>query len=516
MIPQENTMTQRHEDYRPHSCPPAAVFPVGSEEINTKTQRHEEYFSEGNTKTQRHEEYFRPPCRPAAVFTINSEEINTKTQRHEDFFSLCAFVPSCFSLFFYNAGCATILSPGQTLPADCGTTLSPVLFLNSTEPARKTQAFSLPKPYFQPYFLDKTTLVANKASKLHKPYLPYSFLILMYRRNKVNKVWGRGGIARWLLRLFCLENKEEIRLDKIEWPVQENMVGTSTAPYSFFIFRRKRPCAGYAAWIYCPFRAQLTIGVRATQGVAIGLGYIGLSARDGAMKNVCDKAKYPPDTTKLCWERLKAWHIPAQWHRLGLRCTPPDRRALKGQHTDRKIRCKIECPVQKNMVCSLPADCSTILYSIQSLPAACATTLYPIQSLPAGCSTILYSIQSLPADCSTILYPIQSLPAGCSATLYSIQSLPADCSTTLYSIQSLPAACSETLYSIQTLPALCGAIHFINVSLPALCSDIHFINVSLPAGCGTIHFKDFFIPLCPRVLVFPQPLIHVIKLLIYL
>jgi hypothetical protein len=32
----------------------------------------------------------------------------------------------------------------------------------------------------------------------------------------------------------------------------------------------------------------------ATQGVAIGLGYIGLSARRGAMKNVCDKAECPP------------------------------------------------------------------------------------------------------------------------------------------------------------------------------------------------------------------------------
>jgi hypothetical protein len=30
-----------------------------------------------------------------------------------------------------------------------------------------------------------------------------------------------------------------------------------------------------------------------SQGVAIGLGYIGLSARGAAMKNVCDKTKAP-------------------------------------------------------------------------------------------------------------------------------------------------------------------------------------------------------------------------------
>jgi hypothetical protein len=114
--------------------------------------------------------------------------------------------------------------------------------------------------------------------------------------------------------LFCLENKVEIRLCKFEW----------------------------AVWIYCPFRAPPTIGGQITQGDARGLGYIGLSVRKIAMKNVCDKAEYPPDPPELCFVRLKAWHKPAQWHRLGLRIHPPDRRALKGQHTDRNIRCKYE------------------------------------------------------------------------------------------------------------------------------------------------------------------------------
>jgi hypothetical protein len=60
------------------------------------------------------------------------------------------------------ADCGMILSPGQTLPAACGMTLSSVFFLNYTEIGRKKQDFSLSKPYFQPYFLNKTTLVANK------------------------------------------------------------------------------------------------------------------------------------------------------------------------------------------------------------------------------------------------------------------------------------------------------------------------------------------------------------------
>jgi hypothetical protein len=40
------------------------------------------------------------------------------------------------------------------------------------------------------------------------------------------------------------------------------------------------------------------------------------------MKNVCDKAKCPADTIELYPGRLKAWHIPAQWHRLGVKRTP--------------------------------------------------------------------------------------------------------------------------------------------------------------------------------------------------
>jgi hypothetical protein len=84
------------------------------------------------------------------------------------------------------------------------------------------------------------------------------------------------------------------------------MVGASTAPYFFFIFRIKFPCVGYMMWIYCPFRAQPTIRGQITQGVAVGLGYIGLSVRNGAMKNVCDKAKYPPDPPELFAVRLKA------------------------------------------------------------------------------------------------------------------------------------------------------------------------------------------------------------------
>jgi hypothetical protein len=82
------------------------------------------------------------------------------------------------------ADCATILSPDQTLLADCGATLSsvqtlpaafrttlpPVFFLNYTKMERKKPTFSLPQPYFQPYFLNKTTLVARKAPRLTKPY----------------------------------------------------------------------------------------------------------------------------------------------------------------------------------------------------------------------------------------------------------------------------------------------------------------------------------------------------------
>jgi hypothetical protein len=160
--------------------------------------------------------------------------------------------------------------------------------------------------------------------------------------------------------------------------------------------------------------------VRVTQGIAIGLGYVGLSVRNGAMKNVCDKAKYPPDTPKLCLVRLKAWHTPAQWHRLGLRIHQPDRRALKGQHIDRKIWCKYEWAVWKNMVCSLPAGCGTTLSPGQTLPAGCATILSPDQTLPVGCGDILSPGQTLPAGCGDILSSDQTLPAGCGMTLSSV------------------------------------------------------------------------------------------------
>jgi hypothetical protein len=56
------------------------------------------------------------------------------------------------------------------LPAAFRTTLSPVFSLDYTKIERKKPTFSLPKPYFQPYFLNKTTLVARKASHLPKPY----------------------------------------------------------------------------------------------------------------------------------------------------------------------------------------------------------------------------------------------------------------------------------------------------------------------------------------------------------
>jgi hypothetical protein len=57
-----------------------------------------------------------------------------------------------------------------SLPAAFHTTLSSVFFLNYAGMERKKQAFSLQKPYFQPYSLNKTTLVARKNPHLHKPY----------------------------------------------------------------------------------------------------------------------------------------------------------------------------------------------------------------------------------------------------------------------------------------------------------------------------------------------------------
>jgi hypothetical protein len=51
---------------------------------------------------------------------------------------------------------------------------------------------------------------------------------------------------------------------------------------------------GYIQAVCCPFRAQPMTGGYVTQGVAIGLGYFGLSVRGGAMKNVCYNIKCPP------------------------------------------------------------------------------------------------------------------------------------------------------------------------------------------------------------------------------
>jgi hypothetical protein len=47
---------------------------------------------------------------------------------------------------------------------------------------RQKQAFSLQKPYFQPYFLNKTTLVANK-----EPPPPQTLLTLLIFNPKTGE-----------------------------------------------------------------------------------------------------------------------------------------------------------------------------------------------------------------------------------------------------------------------------------------------------------------------------------------
>jgi hypothetical protein len=60
-----------------------------------------------------------------------------------------------------------------------------------------------------------------------------------------------------------------------------------------------------------PFLGATPIRVRITQGDAIGLGYIGLSARNGIMKNVCDKAKFPANKFPIATPRAESPKYPS-------------------------------------------------------------------------------------------------------------------------------------------------------------------------------------------------------------
>jgi hypothetical protein len=80
----------------------------------------------------------------------------------------------CGAIHIYDvslpAGCGAIHIYNVSLPVGCGDSHINDVSLDYAGMERKKQDFSLPKPYFHLIFLDKTTLVACKAPKLHKPY----------------------------------------------------------------------------------------------------------------------------------------------------------------------------------------------------------------------------------------------------------------------------------------------------------------------------------------------------------
>jgi hypothetical protein len=54
-----------------------------------------------------------------------------------------------------------------------------------------------------------------------------------------------------------------------------------------------------------PFQGATPGGGHFTQGDAIGLGYIALSGRNVAMKNVCDKAECPAYIPPIALQKAK-------------------------------------------------------------------------------------------------------------------------------------------------------------------------------------------------------------------
>jgi hypothetical protein len=70
-----------------------------------------------------------------------------------------------------------------------------------------------------------------------------------------------------------------------------------------------------------------------TQGDAIGLGYIGLSVRNGVMKNVCDQAKFPANTSPIAMPRALSLKYPSPMATPWVTYPPIVGCALKGQHT---------------------------------------------------------------------------------------------------------------------------------------------------------------------------------------
>jgi hypothetical protein len=112
--------------------------------------------------------------------------------------------------------------------------------------------------------------------------------------------------------------------------------------------------------VCCPFRAQGAVGAHIPQGGAIGLGYVGLSVRQVAMKNGCDRAKCPAyipaialqkvkcprryNRTVLC--ALKGLYIPAQWHRLGENDHHRALRPERATYIRVKARCGICCIIR--------------------------------------------------------------------------------------------------------------------------------------------------------------------------
>jgi hypothetical protein len=80
------------------------------------------------------------------------------------------------------AGCGAIHIYNVSLLVGCGAIHIYDFFLDQTGIERKKQAFSLQKPYFQPYFLNKTTLVANK-----EPPPPQTLLALLIFNPKTGE-----------------------------------------------------------------------------------------------------------------------------------------------------------------------------------------------------------------------------------------------------------------------------------------------------------------------------------------